>query len=103
MSEKDKEMNKGNEALINRYATIMPGLEKSAVNRLGLEIYIDGYASGNDGNCPGSGVTVSVQGVVLGHKTLLEWDSLEPGSYSVTVSAPPQANLLNVHIVVDNP
>lgn len=47
MTKREKEMNNGNEALIRRYDQIMPNLVKAIDNKLGLEMYVDGYASGN--------------------------------------------------------
>lgn len=47
MTEREKLINSGNEALIRRYDQIMPNLIKRMDNALGLEMYVDGYASGN--------------------------------------------------------
>jgi hypothetical protein len=47
MTKREKEMNAGNEALIRRYDQIMPNLVKSIDNQIGLELYVDGYATGN--------------------------------------------------------
>lgn len=48
MTEKEKEMNKGVSALINRYSRIIPTLLKSIKHTFGVELYVDGYASGNE-------------------------------------------------------
>lgn len=47
MTKREKEMNNGNEALIKRYDQIMPNLVKAIDNQIGLELYVDGNATGN--------------------------------------------------------
>lgn len=64
----------------------------------------DSSSKGGRGMCPGAGsVVLTVNPPHLEHQTILEWDALSPGAYSITISAQPQPNILNVHIVVDNP
>ena len=53
MTEKEKLMNRGNAALINRYARIMPNLTKALTDKFGEELYIDGNATGNDNRIHG--------------------------------------------------
>lgn len=48
MTIKEKLTMGGPNQLIDRYAKIVPNLVKDLRNKLGLELYIDGYASGND-------------------------------------------------------
>ncbi len=47
MTTKDQLMNKGNVAIINRYAEIFPQLLKSLNNNFHAELYIDGNLAGN--------------------------------------------------------
>jgi hypothetical protein len=42
MHEKERLMNRGNQALIDRYARIFPDMEQSLTDRFGLEFYVDG-------------------------------------------------------------
>ena len=53
MSEKQTLMNKGNSAIVKRYEQIVPNLMKAMRNRFGTELYIDGYAAGNENNICG--------------------------------------------------
>lgn len=48
MHEKEKLMNRGNEALINRSADIIESLAKDMDKKFPAEMYADGYAAGND-------------------------------------------------------
>lgn len=60
---------------------------------------------GSQGDC-GSGANVNIAIEVTGmleETTLLDWQSLRPGRYTLTMSAPPQPNALVVDIVIDNP
>lgn len=47
MSIMQKMMNKGAEAIVNHYATIMPDLEKSLTDGLSADLFIDGNAAAN--------------------------------------------------------
>jgi hypothetical protein len=47
MTEKQKLMNKGAEALVNRYAELVPGLDKAMRATFATELYINGYGTGN--------------------------------------------------------
>ena len=48
MTEKETLMNRGDQQLIDRYATIMPRLTKNLTNNFGTQVWTDGYASGNE-------------------------------------------------------
>ena len=62
------------------------------------------YSEGRAGNCPNTGgISMSVNPPHLDHETLLKWDALQPGHYWLKVASQPEPNILNVHIVVDNP
>lgn len=54
MSYKQTLMNSGTEAIVRRYAGIIPNMVKSVRNKLGLEVYVDGYASGNENRLCGA-------------------------------------------------
>lgn len=54
MTSKEYHMNKGNEALIKRYARIMPDLETAMREKMSAELYIDGNATGNDNRWHGA-------------------------------------------------
>lgn len=47
MTKKERLMNRGAQALVDRYATIGKKLIKSIQNHFSLELYVDGYAAGN--------------------------------------------------------
>lgn len=53
MTAKEKEMAKGNSALVKRYSAIAPNLEKSIRDKMSTELYIDGYATGNQNRLHG--------------------------------------------------
>lgn len=61
-----------------------------------------GRSSGGQGSC-GGGSVLSVNGPGVEPKTVLAWDSLAWGKYTITASAQAQPNELLVDIVVDNP
>lgn len=48
MTQMQKLMNRSNEALVDRYAEVLPGLDKAIRDKFSTELYIDGYASGNE-------------------------------------------------------
>jgi len=48
MTEMETLMNRGDQQLIDRYASILPGLTKSITDKFGTQVYLDGYASGNE-------------------------------------------------------
>ena len=54
MTSKEKEMNKGAEALIRRYDRIMPNLMDAIRDKIGTEMYIDGNAAGNEARFHGT-------------------------------------------------
>lgn len=53
MDEKERLMNAGDVAIVNRYKRIMPNLLKSLDNNFHSEAYIDGYATGNENRLHG--------------------------------------------------
>ena len=53
MSEKERLMNSGDVAIINRYGRIIPTLTKSMSNKFSGELFIDGYATGNENRLHG--------------------------------------------------
>lgn len=55
MDEKDKLMNRGEVAIVNRYEKIIPNLLKGIRAKFGPELYCDGYASGNENRICGIG------------------------------------------------
>lgn len=48
MTEKERLMNRGTTAIVRRYERIMPNLVKSMRTKFGTEIFLDGYAAGNE-------------------------------------------------------
>ncbi len=48
MTDKDKEMNKSNEAIIKLWSTKIPNLLKKLRRQMGTEFFIDGNATGNE-------------------------------------------------------
>lgn len=48
MTEMETLMNRGDQQLIDRYAQILPGLTKSITDKFGTQVYLDGYAAGNE-------------------------------------------------------
>lgn len=63
----------------------------------------NGYSMGGRGSCS-QGNVVGISGSTTDFPLrVLDWDSLEPGSYTITASAPRQINTLTVDIVADNP
>ncbi len=48
MGKKESLMNKGTVAIVDRYKRILPTLMSSMRNKFSTELYIDGYASGNE-------------------------------------------------------
>lgn len=48
MSEKERLMNRGPQALIDRYSRIAKDMEKNMTNQFPAELYVDGYAAGNE-------------------------------------------------------
>lgn len=64
----------------------------------------DSYSKGSRGHCPtGSGLELQINAPDLGHQMVFRWEDASPGQYTITVSARPHPNILNVHFVVDNP
>lgn len=61
-----------------------------------------GGSSGTTGNCS-SGGNVAISGLPVSDGTLVSWDALSPGRYSLSFTAAPQPMQLVVDIVVDNP
>lgn len=47
-SRMESQMNKGDVAIINRASSILGNLSKAVTKRLGSEMYVDGFASGNE-------------------------------------------------------
>ncbi len=92
MSDSEKLKNSGTEALVRRYEQIIPNLTKSMENKLGLELYIDGYATGNSKRFCGfdsftaNSTTVAADKIALPFDTYAE-KSTTPGTYGGTWSA----------------
>ena len=53
MTEKERLMNDGNLAIVKRYDKIMPKLMRSLNNKFCGELFVDGYASGNENRLHG--------------------------------------------------
>lgn len=53
MGSKEKVMNRGSVALIDRYARIIPTLRQDLTDKFGTEVYTDGYATGNQDSLVG--------------------------------------------------
>lgn len=53
MTLREKEMNKGTEAIVDRYARILPNQMKSLQDEFGTELYIDGNAANNENRLHG--------------------------------------------------
>lgn len=53
MTEKERLMNRGNVAIIDRYSRIIPTLTQSMQNKFAAEFYIDGTAAGNENRVMG--------------------------------------------------
>jgi hypothetical protein len=73
-----------------------------------LHYEIDGahgnYVKSTQGNCSsGANANIVVSGNSGTADPFVRWDQLQPGHYTLTVSAEPQPNNLAVDIVVDNP
>lgn len=55
MTEKEKDMLGDDVAIVNRYTQILPNLSGAVRNKIGTELYIDGYAAGNENRLCGAG------------------------------------------------
>ena len=54
MTRKERGMNAGDVAIINRYDRIMPNLMKAIKDKFGAELYVDGTAGGNENRLHGT-------------------------------------------------
>lgn len=102
MTSKEKEMNKGTLALVKRYDRILPGLIKSLTDKFCSELFVDGYASGNEARLHGlesflgSGTTVATDRLAKPDDTY-GGISTAPGSvagqWTSTLATYPNANI----------
>lgn len=102
MSEKERSMCGGEQAIINRYTKTMPTMIKTATNRLPGEFYVDGHAAGNEnrlcgfGSFMGTGTTVAADWIAKPDDTYFNLDT-DLGAYGGTWTAnqgtPPNANV----------
>lgn len=100
MTRKERLMNKGPEAIVNRYDRIMPALIKSLKDNFSGELFIDGEASGNENRLHGletfmgSGTTVEADRIAQpddsygGYATDL---GNQGGSWTSALTTPPNA------------
>lgn len=100
MTEKERLMNRGNVAIINRYSRIIPTLIQSMTNKFAAEFYVDGYASGNEARLHGiesfmgTGTVVAADRVAQisetygGRSLALQ---AEGGTWSSDLATPPNA------------
>lgn len=99
MTEKQKLMNKGSSAIVRRYERIIPNLMKSMRNKFGTEMYVDGYATGNENNICGfesfcgSGTTVVADIVAQPSDTYAQLSTAlgVTGTWSGDITVPPNA------------
>lgn len=100
---KERALNKGTPALINRFKEIVPGLKKSMDNKAGQEFYVDGGASNNENRWDGlesifaAGTTVAADICAQPGETSYAGRSLVPGvlstDWTTDLSTKPNANL----------
>lgn len=98
MSEKDTLMNSGTAAIVNRYTQIMPNMVTRLDELLNSELYVDGYAAGNElklngfDSFTGVGTTIAADLIAQpsdnygGRSTVL---GSEGGSWSTELSTKP--------------
>ena len=110
MTEKERLMNDGALAIVRRYDRIMPKLMRSLNNKFCAELFIDGYASGNENRLhglnsfTGTGTTVSADRVAkpsdtYGGKSTEVGD--QGGTWSTNLSG--ATNIPNASIATDWP
>lgn len=94
MHKKERMMNRGNEAIVKRYARIIPDLKTSMTEKFGTELYNDGYASGNEdrlhgiNSFTGTGTTVAADLIAQADDNYGGYDTdlgAEAGTWSDTV------------------
>lgn len=100
MTEKEKLMNDGDYAIVKRYDRIMPMLVADMTAKFGTELYLDGYASGNENrfvgfdSFTGTGTTVDADLIAQpsdnygGKGTAV---ATLGGSWSADLAVPPNA------------
>jgi len=102
MTEKERLMNDGALAIVRRYDKIMPKLMRSLNNKFCAELFIDGYASGNENRLhglnsfTGTGTTIAADRVAkpsdtYGGKSTEVGN--EGGTWSSDLSTSPNANI----------
>lgn len=92
MTDYQKELNKGNEAIIKLSGRIMKDLMKSMRDKFGGELYVDGHASGNDSRLCGiesfMGLGTTAAGDIVGQPSdTYAGVSTAVGQYESTWSA----------------
>lgn len=102
MTAKEKAMNAGDYAIIKRYDRIMPNLMKAIKDKFGSEVYLDGYAAGNENRLcgfnsfTGTGTTASTDRIAKPDDTYGGKDTdvgAQGGTWSATLSTKPNANI----------
>lgn len=102
MTAKEKEMNKGTVALVKRYDRILPTLIKSMTDKFCSELFIDGYATGNENRIHGlesflgSGTTVATDRLAKPSDTYGGLDTTPGGiggSWTSALTTYPNANV----------
>jgi hypothetical protein len=101
MPEKHRLMNAGTSALVKYYDGILPRLTKSVDNKLNGELYVDGYATGNENrfcgfdSFTGTGTTVAADKIAYPSDTYAEKSTVPgtAGSWSADYTTSPNAAL----------
>ncbi len=92
LTKRQRTMNDGNEALVKLYSEILPNLVKDIDSKLGTEMYVDGYATGNSNRFCGFDSFTGTSTTVVGDKVAYPSDtyagrSTAPGATAGTWSA----------------
>lgn len=102
MDEKETLMNRGVPALINRYDRTLKDMTKNMENRFPTEMYVDGYASGNENRLcgfnsfTGTGTTVAADRIAQPSDTYATLSTVlgtKGGTWSTGLSTSPNANV----------
>jgi hypothetical protein len=102
MSEKERLMNDGDVAIVNRYSQIVPTLMQAMNNKFSAELFVDGYAAGNGDRLhglesfTGTGTTVAADRIAKpgdnygGLSTAVQDHG---GTWSASLATPPNASI----------
>lgn len=102
MTEKERLMNKGDVAIVNRYAEIIPALTRQITDRFAAEMYVDGSATGNGNRIHGFESALGAGTVLVGDRVAQPSDTYagrstalaaEGGTWSATLSTYPNSTI----------